>query len=248
MAVGRASIGAAALLVTACSSFGTSDATPSSSEPDAAASDAGGPEGGAAPDAGPAVGGCPPGAFCDDFDHGDLGKWTIVGAPAIDTTTFFSPPGSLLVALSGAQSIETYVQVTRPVTRHIRVEARVDVAIEGGGDVDIIIISFAGSPQYEVSIVKTNAGPWSIEEFMGPSSVRPFEFTPAFGRFSQVALDVDVIAKTATATIDGVASQRALSPPRSFERASIQLGFPYAKGLSQAIYRVRFDDVVITSE
>ncbi len=56
------------------------------------------------------------------------------------------------------------------------------------------------------------------------------------------------VSKTPEKTIDGVASQRALSPPRSFERASIQLGFPYAKGLSQAIYRVRFDDVVITSE
>jgi hypothetical protein len=158
MRLGRALVtfagaGAAFRVLLSCASFAPSadgpdasapalDAPPSSADADGIDAD-----GIAEPDAG----GCPDGAFCDDFDEGELGaRWNKVTNSkayrlSLDPTAPLSPPNALRVALSadaGRGPIEGMLEKVVPVSKQLRCSfaVRMEHPLDATRNVDVFQI------------------------------------------------------------------------------------------------------------
>lgn len=156
-----ASIGCAAafFVLLDCSSFGS--AVDPAGEPDAAS---------AAPDASMDVvadldgGKCPDGAFCDDFDEGELGaRWSNIahqGARrmALDPTAPLSPPNVFRVEIpgdAGPRLVEGMLELDLPVPKELRCSfaVRNERALGSSRNVDLFHLRLE-APGYEAYTLK----------------------------------------------------------------------------------------------
>lgn len=199
--------------------------------------------------------GCPrfPGAvFCDDFDDGTLGKWTVVGGPPVILPNGYSPPNAVNVLLP-VSAVAIHLDSELPHTSRARIALRLWLHAPTAGVVDIVTYRVrqpTNLDEYALSLVR-QAGTWQIEEYSKPAgggqggSIRATNLKKPIpsDQWTNVVLDCDLGAKTLSVVVDDVLlGESTLAPPTAWAGGSLSIGAPYTQDMPGG-YEIRMDDV-----